>query len=179
MENKLTEFSVKVISFPGASMKLLCRSSEDPCQKHTKFIFLSVPGVRWSWYSLRNHTFDMLLVSSSNWWFFTELFCDRSSHLHLRKRIYSGNNNWYLECPSVKFIPSAHIAKPVRTKGSIGVCFRLYQRMIIIIASHLSRKLLFLLKIQQIICKFAPKVYIFQKYIFFRRTYSWSTCGLP
>ncbi|GMT36221.1 hypothetical protein PFISCL1PPCAC_27518 [Pristionchus fissidentatus] len=40
--------------------------------------------------------------------------------------------------PSVKFIPCKAVAKPIRTKGSIGVCFRVYQRMFVVVASHFS-----------------------------------------
>uniref|UniRef100_A0A1I7XJD4 IPPc domain-containing protein n=1 Tax=Heterorhabditis bacteriophora TaxID=37862 RepID=A0A1I7XJD4_HETBA len=40
--------------------------------------------------------------------------------------------------PLAKFVSSAAVPKPVRTKGAIGVCFRLYQRWIVIIACHLS-----------------------------------------
>ncbi|KAF8354374.1 inpp-1, partial [Pristionchus pacificus] len=40
--------------------------------------------------------------------------------------------------PTVKFVPCKAVAKPIRTKGSIGVCFRVYQRMIVIVASHFS-----------------------------------------
>ena len=50
--------------------------------------------------------------------------------------------------PSSQFVPSAPIVKPVRTKGAIGVCLRLYQRWIVIIACHLSRELFSLLNFQ-------------------------------
>ncbi|KHJ78264.1 hypothetical protein OESDEN_22116 [Oesophagostomum dentatum] len=42
--------------------------------------------------------------------------------------------------PIAKFVPATTIAKPVRTKGAIGVCLRIYQRWTVIIACHLSRK---------------------------------------
>ncbi|KHJ90997.1 hypothetical protein OESDEN_09144 [Oesophagostomum dentatum] len=40
--------------------------------------------------------------------------------------------------PIAKFVPATTIAKPVRTKGAIGVCLRIYQRWTVIIACHLS-----------------------------------------
>ncbi|CAJ0601708.1 unnamed protein product [Cylicocyclus nassatus] len=40
--------------------------------------------------------------------------------------------------PMAKFVPASTIVKPVRTKGAIGVCLRIYQRWTVIIASHLS-----------------------------------------
>lgn len=40
--------------------------------------------------------------------------------------------------PQVSFIASGAIAKPVRTKGAIAVCLRLYQRFIVLIGCHLS-----------------------------------------
>ncbi|GMT07384.1 hypothetical protein PENTCL1PPCAC_29558 [Pristionchus entomophagus] len=40
--------------------------------------------------------------------------------------------------PSVKFIPCKAVAKPIRTKGSIGVCFKVYQRIFVVVASHFS-----------------------------------------
>ncbi|EFO92232.1 hypothetical protein CRE_10861 [Caenorhabditis remanei] len=40
--------------------------------------------------------------------------------------------------PQPLFIPSGTVAKPVRTKGAIGVCLRLYQRFIVLIGCHLS-----------------------------------------
>ncbi|KAK6018033.1 hypothetical protein OSTOST_16431 [Ostertagia ostertagi] len=46
--------------------------------------------------------------------------------------------------PVAKFVPATALAKPVRTKGAIGVCLRLYQRWVVIIACHLTRKYHFL-----------------------------------
>ncbi|CCW45977.1 Inositol polyphosphate-related phosphatase domain-containing protein [Caenorhabditis elegans] len=40
--------------------------------------------------------------------------------------------------PQVSFIASGAMAKPVRTKGAIAVCLRLYQRFIVLIGCHLS-----------------------------------------
>ncbi|KAK5967514.1 INositol Polyphosphate-5-Phosphatase [Trichostrongylus colubriformis] len=40
--------------------------------------------------------------------------------------------------PVVNFVPATALAKPVRTKGAIGVCLRLYQRWVVIIACHLT-----------------------------------------
>ncbi|XGW26636.1 hypothetical protein V3C99_007330 [Haemonchus contortus] len=40
--------------------------------------------------------------------------------------------------PVAKFVPATALAKPVRTKGAIGVCLRLYQRWVVIIACHLT-----------------------------------------
>ncbi|KIH68482.1 endonuclease/exonuclease/phosphatase family protein [Ancylostoma duodenale] len=40
--------------------------------------------------------------------------------------------------PMAKFVPATTLAKPVRTKGAIGVCLRIYQRWTVIIACHLS-----------------------------------------
>ncbi|KAK6752006.1 hypothetical protein RB195_003432 [Necator americanus] len=40
--------------------------------------------------------------------------------------------------PIAKFVPATTLAKPVRTKGAIGVCLRIYQRWTVIIACHLS-----------------------------------------
>ncbi|CAI4230694.1 unnamed protein product [Auanema sp. JU1783] len=44
----------------------------------------------------------------------------------------------YATEPKIKFVASAPIPKPLRTKGGIGVCFRLYQRWIVVIGCHLS-----------------------------------------
>ncbi|UMM30065.1 hypothetical protein L5515_012112 [Caenorhabditis briggsae] len=40
--------------------------------------------------------------------------------------------------PQVSFIASGAMAKPVRTKGAIAICLRLYQRFIVLIGCHLS-----------------------------------------
>ncbi|CAI5448845.1 unnamed protein product [Caenorhabditis angaria] len=40
--------------------------------------------------------------------------------------------------PQVSFVSSGAMAKPVRTKGAIAVCLRLYQRWIVFIGCHLS-----------------------------------------
>ncbi|CAB3406312.1 unnamed protein product [Caenorhabditis bovis] len=40
--------------------------------------------------------------------------------------------------PQVTFIPSGAMAKPVRTKGAIAVCLRIYQRWLVLIGCHLS-----------------------------------------
>lgn len=44
----------------------------------------------------------------------------------------------YVIQPQVTFIASGAMAKPVRTKGAIAVCLRLYQRFIVLIGCHLS-----------------------------------------
>ncbi|CAJ0583680.1 unnamed protein product, partial [Mesorhabditis spiculigera] len=43
-----------------------------------------------------------------------------------------------LDFPDAQFIPSNAVAKPVRTKGSIGVAFKIYQRTIVLVSSHFS-----------------------------------------
>ncbi|VDL79571.1 unnamed protein product [Nippostrongylus brasiliensis] len=40
--------------------------------------------------------------------------------------------------PVARFVPATTLAKPVRTKGAIGVCLRLYQRWVVVIACHLT-----------------------------------------
>uniref|UniRef100_A0A1I7T023 IPPc domain-containing protein n=1 Tax=Caenorhabditis tropicalis TaxID=1561998 RepID=A0A1I7T023_9PELO len=40
--------------------------------------------------------------------------------------------------PQVSFIYSGSVVKPIRTKGAIAVCFRLYQRFIVLLGCHLT-----------------------------------------
>ncbi|KAE9418815.1 hypothetical protein Angca_008963, partial [Angiostrongylus cantonensis] len=40
--------------------------------------------------------------------------------------------------PMIRFVSSSTLTKPMRTKGAIGVCLRIYQRWTIIIACHLT-----------------------------------------
>ncbi|CAJ0955323.1 unnamed protein product, partial [Mesorhabditis belari] len=43
-----------------------------------------------------------------------------------------------IACPDTQFVPSNAVAKPVRTKGSIGVAFKIYQRTLAFVSSHFS-----------------------------------------
>lgn len=68
----------------------------------------------------------------------------RQKHLRYAIREFrsynlESNSLKFLE-PQVSFIASGAMAKPVRTKGAIAVCLRLYQRFIVLIGCHLSRE---------------------------------------
>lgn len=61
--------------------------------------------------------------------------------------------------PEYKFVSSNNVARPFRTKGAIGICFRLLQTSCIFIGCHLTRKFFYnvIFSLKHTIKKFLPK----------------------
>ncbi|KJH51733.1 endonuclease/exonuclease/phosphatase family protein [Dictyocaulus viviparus] len=100
---------------------------------------------------------DMILIalqeiSPSNTTFHVDFTMIASKVLHHTHVTYMSYRAWsqmvlifirkyhirFATKPLAKFVSVNTLPKPIRTKGAIGVCFRIYQRWTVIIACHLS-----------------------------------------